>query len=65
MKPQDRPPKDSGQVRLARQDSPYGVLEFLCWHHLWNNNQYPTRSSIDRSISLMKKCGIGTVRMDF
>jgi polysaccharide biosynthesis protein PslG len=50
---------------MARQDSPYGVLEFLCWHHPWNNDHYPSRSSIDRSISLMKKCGIGTVRMDF
>ncbi|MBP6919802.1 MAG: cellulase family glycosylhydrolase [Candidatus Omnitrophica bacterium] len=65
MKPQDRPPKDSGQVRLARQDSPYGVLEFLCWDHGWNNRHYPSRASIDRSIELMKKCGVGMVRMDF
>jgi hypothetical protein len=65
LKPQDRPPKDSGQVRMARQDSPYGVLEFLCWHHPWNNNHYPSRSSIERSVTLMKKCGIGMVRMDF
>lgn len=65
MRPQDRPPKDSGQVRLARQDSPYGVLEFLYWDHAWNNHHYPSRASIDRSIELMKKCGVGMVRMDF
>jgi len=50
---------------MARQDNPYGVLDFLCWNHAWNNDHYPSRSSIDRSISLMKKCGIGIVRMDF
>jgi hypothetical protein len=50
---------------MARQNSPYGVLDFLCWNHPWNNYHYPSRSSIERSATLMKKCGIGSVRMDF
>jgi polysaccharide biosynthesis protein PslG len=65
MKPEDIPPKDSGRSSIARQDNPYGVLEFLYWNHPWNNHQYPNRSSVDRSIALMKQCGIGIVRMDF
>ena len=65
MKPQDRPPRDSGRASMARQDNPYGMLEFLYWYHAWNNNHYPSRSSVDRSVELMKKCGVGIVRMDF
>jgi hypothetical protein len=65
MKPQDNASTEPEQLRMARQDNPYGVLEFLYWNHPWNNNHYPNRSSIDKSIALMKKCNVGTVRMDF
>jgi polysaccharide biosynthesis protein PslG len=65
MKPQDIPPRDSGQRRVARQDNPYGVLEFLYWDHSWNNHHYPSKSSLDQSVALMKKCNVGMVRMDF
>lgn len=46
-------------------DSPYGVLAFLPWNHFWNGYFYNTEERIEKSARLMKKAGIGFVRMDF
>jgi len=44
--------------------SPYGVLAFFAWNHDWNNFHYPDQNTVDRDIALMKKAGVGFVRMD-
>jgi hypothetical protein len=45
--------------------SPYGVLEFLNWNHSWNNYKYGSKKELEKAIALMKKAGVGWVRMDF
>ncbi len=45
--------------------NPFGVLEFLHWNHSWNDYKYPDKKSIERSVKLMRKAGVGIVRMDF
>ncbi|MDD5566224.1 MAG: beta-galactosidase [Candidatus Omnitrophica bacterium] len=49
----------------AKEDSPFGVLEFLHWNHSWNNFKFPDDKSLQKALKLMKKAGVGFVRMDF
>lgn len=44
-------------------DSPFGVLEFLHWDHDWNGHHY-TPEKVEQAVKLMKKSGVGFVRMD-
>ena len=53
------------KARRAQPDNPFGVLDFLHWNHEWNNFHYPDAGTLQRSMDLMKKAGIGTVRIDF
>jgi len=53
------------EVRECRQDNPFGVLDFLNWNHEWNRFQYPDAATVKKTVRLMKKAGIGTVRLDF
>jgi len=46
-------------------NNPFGVLEFLHWNHPWNSYKYPDERSLKKVVSLMKKAGVGWVRMDF
>jgi len=46
-------------------ESPFGVLEFLHWNHPWNGYKYPDYKALDKVVLLMKKAGVGIVRMDF
>ncbi len=43
----------------------FGVLDFLCWNHPWNNFQYPDKTSIEKTVALMKEAGVSIVRTDF
>ena len=45
--------------------SPFGVLEFLHWNHPWNNYKYSSKKDLEKVVALMKKAGVGWVRMDF
>lgn len=45
--------------------NPFGVLEFLNWNHPWNNYKYHSKKELEQVVSLMKKAGVGWVRMDF
>jgi len=57
--------EDNMTVRQGYSDSPFGVLEFLHWDHDWNNHKYPDEESLKKCVGLMKKAGVGIVRMDF
>lgn len=46
-------------------DNPFGVLEFLHWNHPWNNYKYATHDELEKAVQLMRKAGVGFVRMDF
>jgi len=37
----------------------------LHWNHAWNNYQYSDRKALEKTISLMKEAGVGSVRLDF
>ena len=52
-------------AKIIREDSPFGVLEFLHWNHAWNNYKYPDEKSLKRAIGLMKDAGVAWVRIDF
>jgi len=45
-------------------DSPYGVLDFLHWDHPWNGHHY-NKEKMEEAVQLMKRAGVGFVRMDF
>ncbi|PIQ88074.1 MAG: hypothetical protein COV73_00760 [Candidatus Omnitrophica bacterium CG11_big_fil_rev_8_21_14_0_20_43_6] len=46
-------------------DNPFGVLEFLHWSHSWNNYKYDGDPSLKKAIALMRKAGVGWIRLDF
>ncbi len=50
---------------METSENPFGVLDFIYWNHSWNNYQYPDKQSIDLGVALMRKAGVGWVRMDF
>ena len=50
---------------MKKNDSPFGVLEFLHWNHSWNNYKYSCKEDLEKAVALMKKAGAGWVRMDF
>ena len=43
---------------------PFGVLAFLHWRHVWNQNKYSSQD-LKKTIKLIKKSGAAFVRMDF
>ena len=47
------------------KNNPFGVLEFLHWNHPWNSFKYSDQESLNKVVALMKKAGVGFVRMDF
>ncbi|MDP2905218.1 MAG: beta-galactosidase [Candidatus Omnitrophota bacterium] len=49
----------------ADVQNPFGVLEFLHWNHPWNDYKYPDKAQVKKISALMKKAGVGCVRMDF
>jgi polysaccharide biosynthesis protein PslG len=50
---------------MPGKNNPYGVLTFLPWNHSWNDYRYAEGSSIENAVALMRRAGIGWVRMDF
>lgn len=57
--------KDEPVEENNTYSSPFGVLEFLHWNHPWNEYKYPDQKALQKAVALMKKAGIGWVRMDF
>ncbi len=57
--------EDVSVTEKIEDGNPFGVLEFLNWNHSWNNYKYPDMAALKKSVSLMKKAGVGWVRMDF
>jgi len=55
----------SNERKEHNLQSPFGVLEFLHWDFSWANYKYSDEKDLKKSIELMKKAGIGWVRMDF
>lgn len=51
--------------KSPNMESPFGVLEFLHWNHPWNNYKYSSKKDLEKVVALMKKAGVGWVRMDF
>jgi polysaccharide biosynthesis protein PslG len=47
------------------KNSRFGILEFLYWNHDWNKYQYASEAELRRAVAMMKKAGVGILRMDF
>jgi len=59
------PEEMKNKIVINKEDSPFGVLEFLPWNHPWNNYKYPDEESLEKVVKLMKLAGVSWVRMDF
>lgn len=56
---------DKDDAKGPDQRYPFAVLEFLNWNHPWNNFKFQKKEDLEKTVSLMKECGMSFVRFDF